>query len=123
MTKEQFHNLKVGDTLFEQAACLSVATCTVTHVIKDEFGFYRVFVIDDQGHVDELHNRYEAESYFASKLEAIKHVIAHGEHIRNVTLRGKIENDERLLNLYNERMSLLKQELEQLEQEDANDVT
>lgn len=117
MTKEQFLNLRVGDTLFSRGSGLLIEEDLITHVIKDDFGFCKVFfTVNDR--LQEL-EAYRLDDYFVSRLEAIRNAICYANEFRK-TKWYLLNNNEEAKVLFKERLLQLEAQLAEETEQEAN---
>lgn len=120
MTKEQFDNLAIGDTLYSHIltnftrAEVTLITAKVKHIVRDKFTLNKVFAEYPNGRLEELEyvNRTK-ENWFTSELESIHRAVHVAKGHRGYYV-GALKDYEQRIRMYDTCISELEQKAERL---------
>lgn len=112
MTKEQFDNLAIDDTLYSHCITqddVKLKTANVKHIIRDNFGLHKVFVKHPNGRLEELeYVNWTKENWFTSERESIRRAI-HVAKGRKGFYVGAVRDYEQYIRTYDKYISELEQ--------------
>lgn len=87
MTREEFHNIKPGDTLYRSNTAFGttlICESIVEVVLKDDYGFHKVFARTPNGKLEELPNtRFTRKSWYTTEIGALRRLIHVSKGLRS----------------------------------------